>query len=437
MTAPLPKPLTPPDSTVAHLPSMLLDVQRIRDSSIANHENPEVFRASFLLWCAAWQQTPAASLDNKDRELASMAGFNRAMGEWMKIKDEVMSSFVLCADGRWYHPVVAEKALEQMLERLTVKAAGAKGNASQGKAMRGGQDLQADMADIAVRLRALNPRATVLTKPAVVEALSRMACQEGEAGDSGDDPARTNGEQIAPPAETHGEPTAPAPRTHGVAETDAVRTHGDRTANAPRTQGERSADAKEKKRIESPLPPLEGGDALDEGSRFDEAFRAFHPIGQTKYGQAEGIWPDIAAQAGGQANLLHAVKDYTASVAAKAREGRGIPSILTWLKRGDWKAHLPAEAKAEAMAETASSWAGPEDVRADVVAHIATARNGDKQAGEIFAKTYLDPCGWRDLPERTIVCSSRLRFDALRSQCGALLKHLGVTLVLETMEAAA
>lgn len=438
MIVPLPQPLTPPDSTVAHLPSMLLDVQRLRDSSIANHENPEVFRTSVILWCAAWQQTPAASLDNNDRELAGMAGFSRAMDQWLAIKDEVMAGFCLCADGRWYHPVVAEKALEQMLEHLTMKAAGAKGNASQGKAQSGGRDLQAQMADLAIRLRKLNPKAKVLAKPAVIEAVA-MTEQGGEAGD---DPAealsRTNHERSAFALRSQGVEDQDAARAQCEPDADAVQTQCDPTANAVRTQCERSADAIEYNRILSPLPPLPGGDAPPEASRFREAFDAYPEIGRTKIAQAEAIWPDIAKEAGGQDALLSAVRDFAGSIQAKAREGRAVPGIVTWLKRGDWKGHLPKGAASEP--ERGSSWVGPEDIRSDVVAHVAVARGGGpagEQAGQTFARTYLDPCAWRDLPERTIVCRSATAFPRLKSQCGALFARLGVDLVLEALEVAA
>ena len=426
MTAHLPKPLTPPDSCVAHLPSMLLDVQRLRDSGVANHENPEVFRASVLLWCASWQQTPAASLDNKDRELAGMAGFSRAMGEWLKIKDEVMSGFVLCADGRWYHPVVAEKALEQLLERLTLKAAGAKGNASQGKTLSGGRDLTAQMADLAIRLSALNPQASVLNKPAVVEALAIWGSTDAES-------SGTKTEPDAPSVPSDGR-TAPAARTQGDTEGDGVRSHGERTASAVPTHGERGADAKEENRILSPLPPLEGGDA-EHGNRFQEAFDAYPAIGQTKFAQAEAAWPDVAAEAGGEEQLIEAVKAFSRSSAAKAREGRGVPSILTWLRRGDWKAY--AKQGDHGVERGPSTWAGPEDIRADVVAHIADSRGGDAEAGEKFAISYLDVCAWRDLPERAVVCRNATIHQRLKAQCGALFKRLGVGLVHEAMEAAA
>lgn len=89
---------------------MELDVQMLRDSRFAAEVDAEAFRAGVLLWCAAWHQVPAASLPNNDIELSNLAGFGRVVKEWKKVRDQALSSFVECSDGRLYHPTVAEKA---------------------------------------------------------------------------------------------------------------------------------------------------------------------------------------------------------------------------------------------------------------------------------------------------------------------------------------
>jgi hypothetical protein len=85
-------------------------------------ENAEVFRSAVLLWCAAWHQVPAASLPNDDAELARIAGFGRFVTEWKAIKEEALHGFVLCSDGRYYHGVVAEIALESWAKRQAFQA---------------------------------------------------------------------------------------------------------------------------------------------------------------------------------------------------------------------------------------------------------------------------------------------------------------------------
>jgi len=91
---------------------MPLDVVRLRDSDMMALSTAEGFRAGVSLWCASWHQVPAASLPNDDRVLCHLAGFGRDMATWLSVRDEALRGFVLCADDRFYHPVIAEKANE-------------------------------------------------------------------------------------------------------------------------------------------------------------------------------------------------------------------------------------------------------------------------------------------------------------------------------------
>lgn len=116
-----PAPLVPPEVDLRSLPYMPLDVVRLRDSGMANHPNPEVFRSAVLLWCASWHQVPAASLPNDDVELARYAGFGRDHQGWLAIREEALRGFIECSDGRLYHKVVAEKALISFNKRESFK----------------------------------------------------------------------------------------------------------------------------------------------------------------------------------------------------------------------------------------------------------------------------------------------------------------------------
>jgi hypothetical protein len=108
----LPDPIVPPEVDLTDFPFMPLDVRRLRDSKLATSADGEAFRAAVLLWCAAWHQLPAASLPDDDAELAQLAGFGRAVREWKKIRTGALYGWIKCSDGRLYHPVVAEKAVE-------------------------------------------------------------------------------------------------------------------------------------------------------------------------------------------------------------------------------------------------------------------------------------------------------------------------------------
>lgn len=114
----LTEPLTPAGCNLQDFPFMPLDVVRLRDSDLAIQVTGEEFRCAVLLWCASWHQVPAASLPDDDRTLASLAGFGRAVSEWTKHREGALRGWIKCSDGRLYHPVVAEKAMEALKAKL-------------------------------------------------------------------------------------------------------------------------------------------------------------------------------------------------------------------------------------------------------------------------------------------------------------------------------
>lgn len=122
-------PLTPHDSDLRGLPFMPLDVVRLLDSDLFALSSGDEFKAAVALWCKCWLQLPAASLPNDDRILAALAGFGRDVKGWSKVKDMAMRGFVLCDDGRWYHEVIAQKAIEAWVHRLKQRSKSAAGNA--------------------------------------------------------------------------------------------------------------------------------------------------------------------------------------------------------------------------------------------------------------------------------------------------------------------
>lgn len=111
-------PLTSPDCDLRDFAFMPLDVVRLRDSDLAAMESPEACWSAVLLWCASWHQIPAASLPDDDRVLANLAGFGRVVKEWQRVRDGALRGWIKCADGRLYHPVIAEKANEAFIRKL-------------------------------------------------------------------------------------------------------------------------------------------------------------------------------------------------------------------------------------------------------------------------------------------------------------------------------
>lgn len=117
----LPVPLIQSEVDLTDFPFMPLDVRRLRDSDLASLESPEACWAAVLLWAASWHQVPAGSLPDDDRVLSQLAGFGRVVKEWMRVRDGALRSFVKCSDGRLYHPVVVEKAVEAWNGKLRVR----------------------------------------------------------------------------------------------------------------------------------------------------------------------------------------------------------------------------------------------------------------------------------------------------------------------------
>jgi hypothetical protein len=112
MTA-LPEPLTSAECDLRDFAFMPLDVLRLRDSDLAALPDAEAFRAAVMSWCVAWHQLPAGSLPDDDGALCRLLGYGRDAKTWARIrKAGALRGWVKCADGRLYHPVVAEKANE-------------------------------------------------------------------------------------------------------------------------------------------------------------------------------------------------------------------------------------------------------------------------------------------------------------------------------------
>lgn len=131
MTTPegVPNPFVPAEVDLRDFPFLPLDCVRFRDSGLVAEADPASAFFGVVLWCVAWHQVPAATLPGDDRALAKLAGFGRDLTGWQAVKADALRGFVACADGRLHHPVIAEKALEAWLGKLTKRLRGGKGNA--------------------------------------------------------------------------------------------------------------------------------------------------------------------------------------------------------------------------------------------------------------------------------------------------------------------
>lgn len=97
---------------------MPLDVNRLRRSKtwLVSKRMPELAFYVVNLWTASWHEVPAASIEDDDDVLADFAMCDPK--RWKKIKVEALRGWIKCSDGRLYHPVVAEKAIDSWFKKV-------------------------------------------------------------------------------------------------------------------------------------------------------------------------------------------------------------------------------------------------------------------------------------------------------------------------------
>lgn len=134
MTDAFPAPLTPADADLQDFPFMPLHVARLRDSDLAAEGHPEGCWYAVLLWSAAWHQLPAGSLPSNEAVLARLCGLGRDLKTFRKHRGDALRGWIECADGRLYHPVVAEQVNASWAEKLAYRDRKAKRTAIAGKA---------------------------------------------------------------------------------------------------------------------------------------------------------------------------------------------------------------------------------------------------------------------------------------------------------------
>lgn len=101
-------PLTPAGCDLRDFPHTPLFRARLFGSSFHARATDAEWRAGVTLWLKSWDQVPAGSLPDDDIELCRLAELARDVKAWKKNKVGALRGWVLCSDGRLYHPVVAE-----------------------------------------------------------------------------------------------------------------------------------------------------------------------------------------------------------------------------------------------------------------------------------------------------------------------------------------
>lgn len=118
-----PPPLVPSEVDLRGLEYMPLLGAKLFSSDFNLEASDAEFRAAMQLWWSAWNQTPAASLPNSERAQAKLAGFeSEDSSRWQSVKARVLHGFILCDDGRLYHPVLAAQAMIAWERRVEDRA---------------------------------------------------------------------------------------------------------------------------------------------------------------------------------------------------------------------------------------------------------------------------------------------------------------------------
>jgi hypothetical protein len=122
-------PLTPSNTDLRDFPYLPLDIARLFGSQFHARANDAEWRAGVTLWLKSFHQVPAASLPDEEKALARLAELGRDVRTWRKLRAGALHGWVKASDGRLYHPVVAVKALEAWIKKLTHGRLSAAGNA--------------------------------------------------------------------------------------------------------------------------------------------------------------------------------------------------------------------------------------------------------------------------------------------------------------------
>lgn len=127
MPDPLPQPLVPPEVDLRDFNFIPFEFRRLLASDTWLLGNAEQRCAAFCLWCESWHQVPSGSIPDSEKVLAHLS---QSENRWNRVKDHALRGWIKCSDGRLYHPVVAEKALEAWAKH---KKASSKGKAGAAK----------------------------------------------------------------------------------------------------------------------------------------------------------------------------------------------------------------------------------------------------------------------------------------------------------------
>ena len=116
----LPAPPVPADVDLRGMAFMPLLGDRLFKSTTWIEASPEAQVAALRLWWHAFaHEVPAASLPDNERVMADHAGLPLKL--FQRLRPQAMRGWIKCCDGRFYHRVVAELAMEAWAGRTRVR----------------------------------------------------------------------------------------------------------------------------------------------------------------------------------------------------------------------------------------------------------------------------------------------------------------------------
>jgi hypothetical protein len=163
----LPNPLTPPDLDLRDFGYMPVEIGRLFGSQFHALATDAEWRAGVTIWLKSYHQVPGASVPDDDVALARLAEFGRDIKGWRKVRAGALRGWEKCSDGRLYHRVVAEKALEAWLEKLTQRKSSGAGNAKRWSTEFDPKDIDTAISVATGMLATLNPQSRSLSKRGV------------------------------------------------------------------------------------------------------------------------------------------------------------------------------------------------------------------------------------------------------------------------------
>lgn len=366
-----PTPMTPADCDLRGLPFMPLHGERLIESDLFFESNGDEFKAAVALWWASWKQVPAASLPTSPKVLAGLARVSDA-AKWEAVSKGALHGWVLCSDGRLYHPVVAGLALEAWDERQEHRGAREAEKERKRLEREERKRLFADLKAVSVHLPWNISMADLRSNHG---ANCPQPVRDLSAGQVQDRPA-------------------PVPAIEGTVEGTGIGT-------------------KEK----NPQKPPEGAFS----PIFDLAWEAFPLDGRATTNRALSwaAW-QVEAQTFDEQTLLACIRAFAESLRGKGDRAKASPKFHVWLKTQRYDAFLPSSSGGG----TPTAWAGPADV------FSAT----EAATGTHWAVFHLSRCRW-DAEARTLT-APKFNANMLEDRAGDALRAIGVRIQIEDERAA-